>query len=46
MPSDDIEGRVVLLAPEKLATKLVDDLPWFLLDVIFGDGVQEVSCIG
>lgn len=46
MPSDDIERRVVLLALEKLAAELVYDLPRFLFDVVFGDRVQEVSCVG
>jgi hypothetical protein len=46
VPSHDVKGRVVLNALEELAAEFVDDLPWLLLDFIFGDWVQEVASVG
>lgn len=46
MPCNDIEGTVVLLAGEVLATHLVDDLPWVVLgDVVLGLGMEEVTAV-
>lgn len=46
MPGNDVKGRVILGALEELATHLVDNLPWLLLDFVFCSWVQEVASIG
>lgn len=46
MPGNNIKRRVILGALEELATHLVDDLPWLLLDLVFGSWVHEIAGIG
>jgi hypothetical protein len=46
VPGHDIEGRVILCRLEEFAAKFVDDLPGFMLDLIFCDWVKEVAGIG
>lgn len=47
VPCNDVEGAVVLLALEELATELVHNLPWVVLgDLVVRNWAQEVPCVG
>lgn len=46
MPRNDVKWRVLLCAVEELATKLVHNVPVFLLNLIFCGRMKEVSSVG
>lgn len=46
MPCYNIKWRVALGALEELASKLVDNLPSLLLDLVLSLGIEEVSGVG
>lgn len=46
MPGDNIEWTMVLRALEELASKLIDNLPRLLDNLIPSSGTQKVSRIG